>query len=240
MTERDNRAQDLVRTLLAEGWSQAEIARRIGRDPRLVRFVLKGLKPGTNLVEALTQLERGEEVTPPRRRHDRKGRTAKVRGKRGKPSHRPTPNRMPNSCTRDEAAHHNSPTRRCWARNTLKPCRGNAATAQPRQRVSPSASNGRCASATCCVTRSQTCPTTVLPTHSNSLATTRMREDKPPICSPRSCQKAAASGCTRNYGSKSMKVAVGSSRWCGWGIRAATTAVSLWKTCGCSGMRCRG
>ena len=65
MTERDNRAQDLVRTLLAEGWSQAEIARRIGRDPRLVRFVLKGLKPGTNLVEALTQLERGEEVTPP-------------------------------------------------------------------------------------------------------------------------------------------------------------------------------
>ena len=33
MTERDNRAQDLVRTLLAEGWSQAEIARRIGRDP---------------------------------------------------------------------------------------------------------------------------------------------------------------------------------------------------------------
>lgn len=43
MTERDNRAQDLVRTLLAEGWSQAEIARRIGRDPRLVRFVLKGL-----------------------------------------------------------------------------------------------------------------------------------------------------------------------------------------------------
>lgn len=46
MTERDNRAQDLVRTLLAEGWSQAEIARRIGRDPRLVRFVLKGLKPG--------------------------------------------------------------------------------------------------------------------------------------------------------------------------------------------------
>ena len=27
---------------------------------------------------------------------------------------------------------------------------------------------------------------------------------------------------------------------CGWGIRAATTAVSLWKTCGCSGMRCRG
>lgn len=215
MTERDNRAQDLVRTLLAEGWSQAEIARRIGRDPRLVRFVLKGLKPGTNLVEALTQLERGEEVTPPRRRHDRKGRTAKVRGKRGKPSHRPTPNRMPNSCTRDEAAHHNSPTRRCWARNTLKPCRGNAATAQPRQRVSPSASNGRCASATCCVTRSQTCPTTVLPTHSNSLATTRMREDKPPICSPRSCQKAEASGCTRNYGSKSMKVAVGSSRWCG-------------------------
>jgi transcriptional regulator with XRE-family HTH domain len=90
VTERDNRAQDLVRTLLAEGWSQAEIARRIGRDPRLVRFVLKGLKPGTNLVEALTQLERGEEVTPPRRRHDRKGRTAKVRGKRGKPSHRPT------------------------------------------------------------------------------------------------------------------------------------------------------
>lgn len=43
MTERDNRAQDLLRTLLAEGWSQAEIARRIGRDPRLVRFVLKGL-----------------------------------------------------------------------------------------------------------------------------------------------------------------------------------------------------
>ena len=239
MTERDNRAQDLVRTLLAEGWSQAEIARRIGRDPRLVRFVLKGLKPGTNLVEALTQLERGEEVTPPG-----VGMIAKAGPRRyavSAENHLTVPpNRMPNSCTRDEAAHHNSPTRRCWARNTLKPCRGNAATAQPRQRVSPSASNGRCASATCCVTRSQTCPTTVLPTHSNSLATTRMREDKPPICSPRSCQKAEASGCTRNYGSKSTREATGSARLCGWGIRAATTAVSLWKTCGCSGMRCRG
>ena len=61
MTERDNRAQDLLRTLLAEGWSQSEIARRIKRDPRLLRYVLHGLKPGTNLVEALTQLERGEE-----------------------------------------------------------------------------------------------------------------------------------------------------------------------------------
>ena len=90
MTERDNRAQDLLRTLLAEGWSQAEIARRIGRDPRLVRFVLKGLKPGTNLVSALTQLARGEDVTPPPRRRDRKGRAAKVRSKRGRPSHRPS------------------------------------------------------------------------------------------------------------------------------------------------------
>ena len=89
MTERDNRAQDLLRTLLAEGWSQSEIARRIKRDPRLLRYVLHGLKPGTNLVEALTQLERGEEVTPPPRRRDRKGRTAKVRSKRGRPSHRP-------------------------------------------------------------------------------------------------------------------------------------------------------
>ena len=85
MTERDNRAQDLLRTLLAEGWSQAEIARRIGRDPRLVRFVLKGLKPGTNLVSALTQLARGEDVTPPPRRCDRKGRAAKVRSKSGRP-----------------------------------------------------------------------------------------------------------------------------------------------------------
>lgn len=239
MTERDNRAQDLVRTLLAEGWSQAEIARRIGRDPRLVRFVLKGLKPGTNLVEALTQLERGEEVTPPRRRHDRKGRTAKVRGKCGKPSHRPTEPDAELLHPRRSRAPQQS-DEEVLGEEHIEPCRGNAATAQPRQRVSPSASNGRCASATCCVTRSQTCPTTVLPTHSNSLATTRMREDKPPICSPRSCQKAEASGCTRNYGSKSMKVAVGSAKWCGWGIRAATTAVSLWKTCGCSGMRCRG
>ena len=238
MTERDNRAQDLLRTLLAEGWSQAEIARRIGRDPRLVRFVLKGLKPGTNLVEALTQLARGEDVTPPPRRRDRKGRAAKVRSKRGRPSHRPSDigGEPP---VLGEIAHHNlTPNRR--KSNGSRPRRGSGATAQPRQRVSPSASNGRCASATCCVTRSQTCPTTVLPTHSNSLATTRMREDKPPICSPRSCQKAEASGCTRNYGSKSMKVAVGSAKWCGWGIRAATTAVSLWKTCGCSGMRCRG
>ena len=90
MAERDSRAQDLLRTLVAEGWSQNEIARRIKRDPRLLRYVLKGLKPGTNLVAALTQLARGEDVTPPPRRRDRKGRAAKVRSKRGRPSHRPS------------------------------------------------------------------------------------------------------------------------------------------------------
>ena len=223
MTERDNRAQDLLRTLLAEGWSQAEIARRIGRDPRLVRFVLKGLKPGTNLVEALTQLARGEDVTPPPRRRDRKGRAAKVRSKRGRPSHRPSDigGEPP---VLGEIAHHNlTPNRR--KSNGSRPRRGSGATAQPRQQVSPTVSTSRCTSATCCAMRSQTSPIIVPPTYSNSPAVTRMREGRRPTCSPRSCQKAEASGCTRNYGSKSTREAVGSARWCGWGIRAATTVV---------------
>lgn len=151
MTERDNRAQDLLRTLLAEGWSQSEIARRIKRDPRLLRYVLHGLKPGTNLVEALTQLERGEEVTPPPRRRDRKGRTAKVRSKRGRPSHRPL-NRMPNLPVPGEITHHSPPRNR--RKNSGSRFRqGSAAAAQPHRRVSPSALSGRCTSATCCATR---------------------------------------------------------------------------------------
>ena len=214
MTERDNRAQDLVRTLLAEGWSQAEIARRIGRDPRLVRFVLKGLKPGTNLVEALTQLERGEEVTPPRRRHDRKGRTAKVRGKRGKPSHRPTEPDAELLHPRRSRAPQQSDEEVLGEEHieTLPRKRRHGTTPSTRQ---PERLERQMRKRNLLRHEVTSCPTTVLPTHSNSLATTRMREDKPPICSPRSCQKAEASGCTRNYGSKSMKVAVGSARWCG-------------------------
>lgn len=55
-------------------------------------------------------------------------------------------------------------------------------------------------------------PITAPPTYSNSPATTRTREDKPPTCSPRSCQKAEASGCTRNCGSRSTKEDAGSAR----------------------------
>ncbi|GAE71330.1 ribonuclease E [Cutibacterium acnes JCM 18916] len=239
MTERDNRAQDLVRTLLAEGWSQAEIARRIGRDPRLVRFVLKGLKPGTNLVEALTQLERGEEVTPPRRRHDRKGRTAKVRGKRGKPSHRPTEpdaellhprrSRAPQQSDEEVLGEEHIETLPRKRRHGTTP-----STSQPERLERQMRKRN--------LLRHEV---TNLPHHrsSHTLQFPRDNEDARGQASDLLTEilsEAAASGCTRNYGSKSMKVAVGSSRWCGWGIRAATTAVSLWKTCGCSGMRCRG
>lgn len=73
-------AADLIATLRGRGLSQSEIARELGRSPRMVRAVERGEKPGHVYVAALAQLvDRGRVSTPPLRRRARDGRLAKVR-----------------------------------------------------------------------------------------------------------------------------------------------------------------
>lgn len=92
-------AVELLHDLQAQGWTQARIARALGRDSRLLRFVLKGLKPGRNLIPALRQLSlTGELHDPIPRRRTKQGRVARVRGRRGQPSVTPEdPTLVPSS-----------------------------------------------------------------------------------------------------------------------------------------------
>jgi hypothetical protein len=62
-------SQELILELRAQGFSNAEIGRRLGRDSSLIGQIAKGTKPGANLQQALTELVSGGEVkTPPFRR----------------------------------------------------------------------------------------------------------------------------------------------------------------------------
>lgn len=88
----DVNARQLLQNLLAEGWTKAETARRLGRSRRLLDFVLAGQKPGTNLRQSLYELSQvGDVRTPPTRRLTRAGSPALVRGRRGQPAVAPTP-----------------------------------------------------------------------------------------------------------------------------------------------------
>lgn len=92
-------ARDLVWGLIGAGWSRAAIARKLGRDPRLIRFVADGTKPGNNLVAPLQEmLATGEVSTQPARRVGADGRAAKIRSKGSRKSIRPptpTPSKPP-------------------------------------------------------------------------------------------------------------------------------------------------
>lgn len=59
-------SKDLISELRAQGFSNAEIGRRLGRDSSLIGQIARGSKPGRNLQQALTELVSGGEVkTPP-------------------------------------------------------------------------------------------------------------------------------------------------------------------------------
>jgi len=80
-------ARQLLQDLLAQGRTKTDIARSLGRSPRLLDFVLTGQKPGANLRQGLHELgQTGQVRTPPARRLSRTGTPARVRGRSGQPS----------------------------------------------------------------------------------------------------------------------------------------------------------
>lgn len=77
-------AADLVADLRAYGMSTTEIARELGRSPRMVRKVVRGESSGQLYVAALEELARtGQSRTPPPRRRGRDGQLMRVRAPRG-------------------------------------------------------------------------------------------------------------------------------------------------------------
>ena len=84
-------SKELILELRAQGLSNAEIGRRLGRDSSLVSQIARGAKPGANLQQALTELVTGGQVkTPPFRRTSSDGTLARIRSKRGEESVVPT------------------------------------------------------------------------------------------------------------------------------------------------------
>lgn len=77
-------SKDLISELRAQGFSNAEIGRRLNRDSSLIGQIARGTKPGRNLQQALTELVTGGEVkTPPFRRTTSDGTLARVRATKG-------------------------------------------------------------------------------------------------------------------------------------------------------------
>jgi len=67
-----------------QGLSYADIARRLGRSPRLLGFVARGQKPGRNLTPALRELSvTGAVTAEPARRVAASGQRARVRSRTG-------------------------------------------------------------------------------------------------------------------------------------------------------------
>lgn len=94
--QRQRNSRELLQALTADGMSLAEIARRLGRSTRLLRFVLRGQKPGNNLTQALTELAATGRVTrEPARRTNRAGQLARIRGRGGQTITPPTPRGRP-------------------------------------------------------------------------------------------------------------------------------------------------
>ena len=76
--------QYLLDLHFGQGLSYAEIARRLGRSPRLLGFVARGQKPGRNLTPALRELSvTGAVTAEPARRVTASGQRARVRSRTG-------------------------------------------------------------------------------------------------------------------------------------------------------------
>lgn len=85
-------AAELIADLRAYGLSVSEIAREIGRSPRMVRKVMQGQSSGQLYVAALNELvQTGRTQAPPARRRGRDGQLMRVRAPRGaaEPTRRP-------------------------------------------------------------------------------------------------------------------------------------------------------
>lgn len=63
-----SRAAELLADLVGQGYSQAMVARALGRDPSLMSRVAHGKIPGDRYVSALADLARGRPATPPAHR----------------------------------------------------------------------------------------------------------------------------------------------------------------------------
>ena len=85
-------AADLIANLRAYGLSVSEIARELGRSPRMIRKVVQGQSSGQLYVSALNELvQTGRTQAPPERRRGRDGELVRVRAPRGaaEPTRRP-------------------------------------------------------------------------------------------------------------------------------------------------------
>lgn len=75
---------ELIGALRQYGMTVTEIARELGRSPRMVRKVVRGESTGETYRQALTELHTtGSTQTRPARRRDRQGRAVPVRAPRG-------------------------------------------------------------------------------------------------------------------------------------------------------------
>ena len=75
---------ELIGSLRQYGMTVTEIARELGRSPRMVRKVVRGESTGETYRQALTELHTtGSTQTRPARRRDREGRAVPVRAPRG-------------------------------------------------------------------------------------------------------------------------------------------------------------
>lgn len=94
------------------GISQVELARMLGRSPRMVRKVLRGESSGEAYRAALLELEnRGRIKQPPPRRRNAAGQLVPVRAKRRPPTRPSTPAQIPDEDLGPDVEVEEEPTR---------------------------------------------------------------------------------------------------------------------------------
>lgn len=73
-------SRELINSLKSQGFSYAEIGRRLDRDSSLISQIARGKKKGVNLESGLEKLAKGaKDVEKPQRRVTKSGEVAKVR-----------------------------------------------------------------------------------------------------------------------------------------------------------------
>ncbi len=76
-------AQALIAQLFEKGWTRIQLARALGRDPKMISYAARGEKPFRNGVEALRRLllmDKKDVKVPVARRTSKAGGLANVRG----------------------------------------------------------------------------------------------------------------------------------------------------------------